>query len=312
MSCEEIINIDIPDSEKKKLVFKGIISSAPPPYFFQLTKSASIEDKDDTYEGVEDATVIIEDITAGIKDTLQVLKPNTEDIQSIYYDLYNYYTHQKEQYYISSVDCNRCHGVYATTKIFGLENHTYKLMIQYKGQHYTAEETMAPATKLTDMKMKPVNLGEKGKTFAPCISFKNQPNVDNYYLFSLSIYSTYEVPIADIYHLFTSPTDWYYSILSDEHLEHEVIDLTVSDGESTHKIVPGGGYPPVGDSLFVRVESLSKACYDIYDRVIGQIRTDGGAYTPAPTNVESNISGGMLGFFRVSSYSEIGMYIDRH
>lgn len=49
----------------------------------------------------------------------------------------------------------------------------------------------------------------------------------------------------------------------------------------------------------------------LYDKAIGQLRTDGGAYTPTPTSVESNISGNVWGIFRVSAYSEKGMFVDR-
>ena len=49
----------------------------------------------------------------------------------------------------------------------------------------------------------------------------------------------------------------------------------------------------------------------LLEKAIGQLRTDGGAYTPTPTSVESNISGNVWGIFRVSAYSEKGMFVDR-
>lgn len=55
----------------------------------------------------------------------------------------------------------------------------------------------------------------------------------------------------------------------------------------------------------------NSATGEIYDKAIGQLRTDGGAYTPTPTSVESNISGNVWGIFRVSAYSEKGMFVDR-
>ena len=38
-----------------------------------------------------------------------------------------------------------------------------------------------------------------------------------------------------------------------------------------------------------------------------QLRTDGGAYTPTPTSITGNISGGVYGCFRVSAVSEKGI-----
>ena len=85
----------------------------------------------------------------------------------------------------------------------------------------------------------------------------------------------------------------------------------MSDGEGVRNIAPGSHYPVIGDSVFITMETISKACYDIYDKAIEQLRTDGGAYTPTTTNVKSNISGNVWGLFRVSAYSEKGMFVDR-
>lgn len=73
----------------------------------------------------------------------------------------------------------------------------------------------------------------------------------------------------------------------------------------------GSHYPVIGDLYLSQWKTISKACYDIYDKAIEQLRTDGGAYTPTPTNVKSNISGNVWGLFRVSAYSEKGMFVDR-
>nr|WP_186973903.1 hypothetical protein [Bacteroides intestinalis] len=41
--------------------------------------------------------------------------------------------------------------------------------------------------------------------------------------------------------------------------------------------------------------------------MLKQLRTDGGAYTPTPTSITGNISGGVYGCFRVSAVSEKGI-----
>ena len=63
----------MPDNIANGIVFRGLISSGPPPYFFQLTKPATMSAEKYYYEGIEDAEIVIEDVTAGIKDTLQLL-----------------------------------------------------------------------------------------------------------------------------------------------------------------------------------------------------------------------------------------------
>ena len=42
LSCEEEFKVDMPDNIANGIVFRGLISSGPPPYFFQLTKPAAM------------------------------------------------------------------------------------------------------------------------------------------------------------------------------------------------------------------------------------------------------------------------------
>ena len=70
LSCEEEFKVDMPDNIANGIVFRGLISSGPPPYFFQLTKPAAMSAEKYYYEGIEDAEIVIEDVTAGIKDTI--------------------------------------------------------------------------------------------------------------------------------------------------------------------------------------------------------------------------------------------------
>ena len=79
LSCEEAFDVDMPDNIANGIVFQGAISNDKPPYFFQLTKPAVISSEARHYEGIEDALIVIEDVTAGIKDTLTLIKPQSID-----------------------------------------------------------------------------------------------------------------------------------------------------------------------------------------------------------------------------------------
>lgn len=309
LSCEEAINVAMPDNIANGIVFQGVISNADPPYFFQLTKPAAISVENRHYEGIEDALIVIEDVTVGIKDTLALIEPQTLDYRGMYFPFYNYHKKKEGREILSRDVYPKSRGVYVTTKIYGIEGHTYKLDIFYNGEHHTATETMLPKTPITDLKIQKFNL-DNGKPipWAPIISFVNQPGVDNYYLFCIEPFS---LPVVSIRKLLDNPQQWAYSILSDKYLGDEVVDLLVSDGESVKNLYPNSGYPVAVDTIFVTLESLSKACYDIYDKAIKQMRTDGGAYSPTPTSVESNISGNVWGMFRVSAYSKRYGLIDR-
>lgn len=312
LSCEEEFNVDMPNSVADGIVFHGLISNGPPPYFFHLTKPTFISADKYHFEGINDAEVVIEDATAGVKDTLQLLVPQKGQFSWLSYYYYDYHIHETVEKTFSADEWPRSSGIYATTKIHGIEGHTYILDIYYKGVHHTATETMLPKTMITSLKLKSFDQGDgKTSTWAPAISFINQPDVDNYYLLHVDEYSSLVDPISSIVRLFTASEDWSYSILSDEHLGEKVDDLLVSDGEGVRNLAPGSHYPAGADSVFVTIESISKACYDIFDKVIDQLRTDGGAYTPTPTSVKSNISGNVWGIFRVSAYTEKGLIVDR-
>lgn len=308
-ACEEPYTINSP-LPIDALVFDGVITTEHPPYFFHLTKPSN-EWKKLQYKGVNDATIVITDLTAGIKDTLALTPPDKKGNFS-YYD---YHAKRKKVeeffgHYEGMMD-----GVYVTTKIYGIEGHEYALDISYQGKHYTAQETMIPKTPITSIKTKEITFidSDFGSRQAPLISFINRPNEDNYYLILIRDYSTKTFPLASLYSLFStrsSAQGWPYSILSDEHLEENVKDYLVSPGEAFDLREPGLEYP-WGDSVWVCMQSISKACYDSYDAMIKQIRSDGGVFSPRPTSVKGNISGGVYGLFRVSAFSEAYSLLER-
>lgn len=308
-ACEEPYTIDTP-LPIDALVFDGVITNERPPYFFHLTKPSN-KWETEVYEGIEDATIVITDMTIGIKDTLALCA--TDRNGDLFY--YDYHVKRKVSEKIYSSWAGMSDGIYVTTKIYGIEGHEYVLDILHQGKHYTARETMVPKTKITSIKTKNISFIDSDFGFrqAPLISFTNRQGEENYYLFLIRDYSTNTFPIASIYSLLStrsSAQGWPYSILSDEHLEEEVKDYLISAGEAFDLREPGLEYPS-GDSVWVCMQSISKACYDSYDAMIKQIRSDGGVYSLRPTSVKGNISGGVYGLFRVSAFSEAYSLLER-
>lgn len=310
-SCEEEITWGS-DYLDDKIVFDGFLSNVSPPYFFRLTYPSEIRKPDNEngiYKGVTDVEIVISDITDGIKDTL--VKPEYEYLQ--YFDrtlitYYDYYLKKKvtEEYAGKSYD-----GIYVTTKLYGLEGHEYVLDINYKGKHYTAKDKMVAHTPITNLKVKELEIQGKGVAGVPCISFLNRPNEDNYYLLVHTGTGTGIVKAITGIDSFNGNALWPISILSDEFLEENVVDFAVEDGYWYHNSLPGSAFLPHGDSICVIMQSVSKECYNIYDQMIKQIKSDGGAYTPYPANIKSNISDGEVwGCFRVSAISYKAIKVD--
>lgn len=309
--CEEEIDIDSVKYISDAMVFEGVVTNEAPPYFFRLTKVVGLtEDNGNYYDGIDNAVVVITDITEGIRDTL-ALVPHRMGPGGVFLDYYDYARECNDSTVINRMFQFHCDGVYATTKIYGIEGHSYSLDIYREGKHYLSDvQKMEPALHITDMTYKLVDLGEKGLKPAPCISFTNPPG-ENYYLFYHYPYSYVACDgISNPSRFFGASHQWLYSIVKDEYMEENVKDFIVDDGENAFGYAPGWNYFP-GDSLYVWAQTISRSCYDVYHQMIEQLRTDGGAYTPVPTNIKSNISGGVHGCFRVSAVSEKGVAVER-
>ena len=84
----------------------------------------------------------------------------------------------------------------------------------------------------------------------------------------------------------TNSGGWPFSILDDKYLTENVEDYAVSVGEQF--ILPNRptwSYP-IADSIWVQMHSISENCYNVYDRMIKQIRSDGGTFSNRPVSVK--------------------------
>lgn len=286
-----------------------VITNEPPPYFFSLSKPSGGlgEYVSRGYERINDAEIVIIDQTVGVRDTLK----NAELTPYNDFRYYDHYRHKEVTVPIKWDKGETPGGLYVTTKIYGIENHIYELHIKYKGKEYTACERMVPKTPIDKIIMKRVDMGEGEHNEVPCISFKNPMEEHNYYLFYIDSFSSKTFRIASIYNLYCGMTNsggWPFSILDDKYLTENVEDYAVSVGEQF--ILPNRptwSYP-IADSIWVQMHSISENCYNVYDRMIKQIRSDGGTFSNRPASVKSNISNGAYGIFRVSAISEIYHY----
>lgn len=151
-SCEKVINIDLKNSNPK-LVVEGIITdeSGLLSHRILLSKSQSFS-SDGRNNPVVGATVIVEDITGNIIDTLLETKP----------------------------------GEYLTQKILGIEGHTYNLRAIVDGVAYTSTSTMPVAVNLDSTYIQELPIfGQNFKQVIPY--FKDPAGNENYYRFSIQV-----------------------------------------------------------------------------------------------------------------------------
>jgi hypothetical protein len=69
-------------------------------------------------------------------------------------------------------------------------------------------------------------------------------------------------------------------------------------------------YAP-GDTARVEMYSITRDGYLFYNDLATIMNSDGGMFSPPPANPRSNISGGALGFFQVSSMTTAGLIVKK-
>ena len=231
IACEEPFDVGMPIPEDA-IVFDGVITDEPPPYYFVLSKpSTKLKYPENrSFDRINDAEIVIVDLTTGIRDTLQNAKlTGYQDFR-----FYDHYRDKDVTVYMKWLPGETPGGLYVTNKIYGVENHTYELHIKYKGKEYTACERMVPKTPIDKIVMKRIDTGEGEPNETPCISFYNPPEEHNYYLLKTDFCSSKVLRVASVYNLYygtTNSAGWPYSILDDEYLAENVIDYVVSEGE---------------------------------------------------------------------------------
>lgn len=222
----------------------------------------------ENYTFINDAIVIVSD-DAGNIDTL---KPAPE---FIYYSDSNYTTNEKYQ-----------KGYYFLTSVKPQPLHTYYLTILNQGKQYHSQCYM-PALPQIDSVSFSYNQGETGKSdyYIPHIYFQDNPNEQNYYLFST----------GESYGFV-----WLTSILNDDLINGTYVNgLDIFHGQSN--ISWRNGYLSSDMPYWIEIHSLTKEAYLYYDALIREFKNDGGTYKPSPASPVSNIDNGALGFFRAST-----------
>lgn len=75
IACEEPFDVGMPIPEDA-IVFDGVITDEPPPYYFVLSKpSTKLKYPENrSFDRINDAEIVIVDLTTGIRDTLQNAK----------------------------------------------------------------------------------------------------------------------------------------------------------------------------------------------------------------------------------------------
>jgi hypothetical protein len=183
-----------------------------------------------------------------------------------------------------------------TTPFAGVVGRTYKLTVEVDGKIYTAEDRMFSVLtldSLTDRKAdnhsddEASDPKEPGKIYELQMYAREPQDEENFYLFKF-----YRNDSLKYY----SDTDVY---VSDDALLAENIDGITSPV-----------YYAVGDHARVEGYSLTRRAYVYYTDLSSILNNDGGGmFGPIPASPRTNIVGGALGIFQVSSIADISTVV---
>lgn len=142
-SCQKVIHVDL-NSTAPRYVVEGNVTDQPGPYLVKITRSVNF-DQNNSFPGVDGATVVITDSNTNVVDTLTELLA----------------------------------GMYQTHLITGVSGHTYKLSIKADGNVFNCTSTMPQQVVFDSVYTQPSLFNTNNQTAVA--AFKDPVGTGNYY-----------------------------------------------------------------------------------------------------------------------------------
>lgn len=169
-------------------------------------------------------------------------------------------------------------GNYFTRKLKGKPGETYTLNVSIDGKVYASTSEMPQPVHLDSLTFL---VGRKNNIY-PVANFQDPPNVDNYYQFIEYVNGK------------TLGNGRGNSVFDDRLSDGRYITTILYDDSSDIKS---------GATLTVQMNCIDNEVYNYFSELM-QISGGGGGFSsPAPANPESNITGGVLGYFSANTVS---------
>ncbi len=161
-------------------------------------------------------------------------------------------------------------GIYRTLTLQGVQGHTYILDITAEGKTYKASSIMPKLVNLDSVSFL-VNTGFGETIINPVPNFQDPANQKNHYRFIQSINNK----AYDKIFLF---------------------DDRLSDGKyMARQLFNDSAYIQIKDTVQLEMQCIDKRVFEYYKQLSGLDPTNG--QPTSPTNPDTNISGGALGYF---------------
>lgn len=244
-SCTKVVQIDL-NSSNPRYVIEANISNIDSLQTVHISRTVNFSNTND-YPGVANAIVVLSDDQGNSDSLTQAAQP----------------------------------GFYQSGKIKGVPGRKYQLRVLVDGHQFTASTKMPDAIMIDSMEViEQLSFGKQIKS--PKVTFKENPEEDNYYYFILHRNNQ---RLKTIY------------IDNDQSLNGNVVNRILPDMDSSFNS---------GDRVRVELQSISKEVYDYYyslGQTIGQS-------SATPANPISNIKGeNVLGYFSAHTAHRVTLIV---
>ena len=315
VSCIKEFDLKLNKSEKL-LVVDGLITNGKGPYYVRLTRSSNNLNTafidsvyvnfnnhfQDSAQAVTNAVVIISD-NLGNTDTLIPVP----QYYSGYVQFYNSTKNAMDSVYEPKLEeiygINK--GFYKTTHIQGVAGRYYTLKVLVDGKVYHSQCYMPLLPKIDSISYtKKISEILKGEEYYSPIIYFRKPKENGYYLFRFNAnWDVHDSRVNIILPAINSVSNWDFSIISTKLLKPNVNGLDIQIGNYVKTNFAQNYFWE--NEIVMTMNSLTEEGYAFYNNLIGQFKSDGGAFKPTPASPVGNISDGALGFFRASATIEL-------
>ena len=185
-------------------------------------------------------------------------------------------------------------GYYYAPGFKGEIGRSYTLSVMVNSEQYEATEKLFPVTKIDALDYRVNESQKKDPKYAgqyyELLSYMKEPRETvDYYLFKY----------------FRNGQPAYFLENSDIYFTNDVGVGEDIDG------FPSPVYFAATDTAKIEIYSLNRNAYLFYSDLYNLINSDGGMFTPPPTNPRSNISNGAFGLFQVSAVNSFSTVIKK-
>ena len=169
-------------------------------------------------------------------------------------------------------------GIYQSSTLLGIAGRTYSLDVIAEGRSYNAISSMPKKIFIDSLFALARKESREQPGYDIYVTFKDPPEPGNYY--RINARSSAAIPADSI-------DGRRYRVYTDK----------LTDGNEMAERIRAGRNVAIGDTITIDLLSIDRGTYDYFNTLRDVLSSDRAATSLAPTNPNTNVSNGSLGYF---------------